>query len=189
MVYGVTQYAFTDGEVDKYDPIQNEQYLFTNVSFNNISVQRIAALGNPNTDIVNTSGDEIDGSNLIANDLLHCYLDNYADLQENTLSGNGGVIDSNCGSIGDYDYTANQPADLADEASALDSTILDIYCTAMNAPPGSKYYNGWTDSSGIYHSGCNAVVTPQISDDIGHFRQYILDVHVMKDYMSLTTNQ
>jgi hypothetical protein len=197
VVYGITQYAFTDNELGKYDPIANEQYLFTNlVTFNGKTTQRIANLGNPNTAAVNTSGDELDSSgNLQTSDLLHCYLDSYSDLQEVTKLGTG--IDTNCYvpggyNLGDYDYTTNPPLDASGQDAALDSTIVNIYCTALGAPPtpGDKYYSpGWYDSKGVWHNGCAIVMPPQVNDDIGHFRQYILDVHVMKDYMSLTTSQ
>lgn len=175
---GITQYAFTDSALDKYDPIANEQYLFTNVSYGGNSVQRIAALGNPNTATLNLSGDEVDSSgNSVTNDLLHCYLDSYADLQEVTTLGTG--IDTNCYvagvyDLGDYDYETNTPVSATEQDAALDNTIVGIYCNALNAAGNPK---------------CLTKVAPQVNDDIGHFRQYILDVHVMKDYMSLTTNQ
>jgi len=177
-VYGITQYAFTDSEIAKYDPLVNENYLFGSVTFQKNSVRRIDALGNPNTATVNTSGDELNSTGSLGTmDLLHCYKDSYTDLQLNT-----GGVDNNCGLIGDYDYNANTPTDPSSQATALDNTIVNIYCTALGAPPGSALYSDAT-------TGCRTVVSGQVSDDIGHFRQYILDVHVMSDYTSLTTAQ
>ena len=187
---GITQYAFTDAEVGQYDPIANEAYLFKPVTFkdqaakiNAVIPNRITALGNPNTDLLNGSGDEVDSTGtLITSDLLHCYVDSYSDLVEAQPLGSG--IDTNCYdsgiySFGDYDYTADPPADAATVDSALDSTIAQIYC-----------YDLLNHTVSITLTPlCIQYVNPQVKDDIGHFRQYILDVHVMKDYEGLVTNQ
>jgi hypothetical protein len=199
---GVTQYAFTDSELGQYDPISNEAYLFTPVTFvdkldniNAMVAHRIDALGNPNTDLLNGSGNEVDSSgNLITDDLLHCYVDNYVDLQENTLTGAGGTPSSGISiaqdcmipgsngnySLGDYDYTTNTPADASTIDSTLDTTIASIYCYHL------LYPNNLTVT---ILPKCMQQIVSQVKDDIGHFRQYILDVHVMKDYEGVLTNQ
>ena len=188
---GVTQYAFTDSSTDKYDPLGNENYLFSNVTFDGKSARRIDMLGNPNTVSVDTNGDEV-GSN---SDLLHCYIDGFTQLQEAQSTSPGSGIDTNCYvagvyALGSYDYNDSTPASPDQVDSTLDNTIVNIYCTALGAPPGSKYFSpGWYDSNGVWHVGCAIIMPPQIIDDIGHFRQYILDVHVMKDYKSLMTTQ
>ena len=55
--YNITQYAFTDSETNKYDPVLNEQYLFSTISFDGQSARRIDMLGNPNTYTDSPSGD------------------------------------------------------------------------------------------------------------------------------------
>lgn len=200
---GITQYAFTDNEVGQYDPIANEVYLFTPVTFvdkidkvDATIPHRIDALGNPNTYLLNGSGDEVDSSgNLITDDLLHCYVDSYVDLQENTLSGASGTPSSGISiakgcqipsasggtySLGDYDYTTNTPASSSAVDTYLDTTIASDYCYTL------LYPNNLTVT--IFPK-CMQQVGPQVKDDIGHFRQYLVDVHVMKDYEGLVTNQ
>jgi len=189
---GVTQYAFTDSELDQYDPLINEDYLFSNVTYKGVSMQRIAMLGNPNTATVDTNGDEVGSNNApVTSDLLHCYIDGFTELQEAEPTSSpgspnvGSGIDTNCYvrgvfALGNYDYGDSTPANAGQVDSALDNTIIGIYCTAFSNNPSVKKYSA---------SGCQSVVSGQIQDDIGHFRQYILDVHVMKDYTSLMTNQ
>jgi hypothetical protein len=156
--YGITQYAFTDNEVNKYDPISNEQYLFGSVSAGGNSVRRIDALGNPGTYTDSPAGDSNN------NDLMHCYVDSFADIEK--ADPNTGA-DQYCGSVGTYDSDSNSPTNLPS-----DSTIIQIYCNNLGNP-----------------ANCIQEIAPQVNDDIGHFRQYLLDLHVMETYTSLTNKQ
>ncbi|HVC36347.1 MAG TPA: hypothetical protein VNE40_02800 [Candidatus Dormibacteraeota bacterium] len=155
--YGATQYAFMDNEINKYDPVQNEQYLFSNVSVDNNSARRIDILGNPNTYTDNPSGDQNN------NDLLHCFVDSYI-LLADSVDGSTSAAKKFCGNIGTYDIKNDSPSVIPN-----DSTAASIYCSAL-AP---------NDLS------CPDKIAPQLNDEVGHFRQYLLDTHVMTDYTNL----
>lgn len=154
--YDITQYTFTNNELNNwYDPISNEQYLFSNVSADGKSIERINALGNPNTYVESQTGD----TNY--NDLLHCFVDSYTILQ--TVPG----ANNNCGDIGIYD-SAQQPYNNL----PTNQTVVNIYCNALGNP-----------------SNCSSIVQPQINNDLERFRQYLIDLQVVKNYVSLTNNK
>jgi hypothetical protein len=157
--YSATEYGFTDGQVDQYDPVANEQYLYTDIPGSNPAVTRIAALGNPSNDTYSSSaGEEVDSSGSpVTNDLLHCFIDGYTQLQEGSTPN----IDNNCGDMGNYDATT-PPASLPNN-----QTVIQIY--------------------GQYSSD-NSDITQTVNknDDFNRFRQYILDTDIMNNYMELT---
>jgi len=159
--YCITKYAFSDSEVSKYDPVGNEQYLFGTLSYGGKTMKRIDMLGNPNTYQPSAAGDPNN------NDLLHCFVDGYSVLS-NKSGSSGSAVRKYCGSIGTYDFNNDHTVVPGDD------TVAKIYCQAL---AGSD-----TDS------GCLSSVASQINDDVTHFREYLLDVHVMSDYESLTNN-
>ncbi len=165
--YNIQQYSFQDNESSKYETFSNEQYLNSNISYGSKSVKRIDVLGNPATYKDSPSGD----SN--TNDLLHCYVDNFSDILQQINS-----ADHNCtppgysfpnGTIGDYDNSNNGSVSTDQYNTALNLEICNMYADALS-----------TSCSNIQG---------QVNDDIGHFRQYILDVSVMNNYVSLGNNQ
>ncbi len=173
--YGIVQYAFNDGEVNQYDPVANEQYLLQDVSYHGNSVSRLTALGNPNTYQDSVQGDTN------TNDLLHCYVDSFAEIMEDNPSfdptmpaqGDPGS-DHNCGAIGMYDYTSASPNNVD---MPNDQTVASIYCLNLDDNAGDQNCIKFLLNSG------------QVNNDVGHYRQYLLDTHVMSDYMSLTNDQ
>ena len=170
--YGVTQYSFSNGSINRYDPISNEQYLFQKITYKGQSARRITMLGNPNTFVNSPAGDPNN------NDLLHCFVDPFSMIEESNPSFNPNVApqndpgaDKNCGVIGMYDYQSN-PISATDMPN--NNTVASIYCSYLNSP----------------NQGCiNYMISKGlVNNDVNHFRQYLLDLHVMKDYMSLMTN-
>jgi hypothetical protein len=190
--YGVTQYGFTDADADKYDPIANEQFLsgfnpkgiisVMTKAHTIITAKRLDMLGDP-TMFPNATDDPS------TTDVLHCFTQTYdgssptADLNPSK----GVPNDPICGSEGSYDYTADTPEPPANTEQPsgnntvmTDTNVVVSYC---------DYLNNKASQQGTSVIACPAQVTPQMNDDITRFRQYILDVHVMDDYTSLTNNQ
>jgi hypothetical protein len=191
--YGIAQYSFQDNEVNKYDIYQNEAYLYKNITYNGKSKTRISMLGDPNQ-YLNVSSKNPDTN---INDLEHCYVDSYSDIIEsnNSLGTNCSVqIDSNnfsqscnlpaesninqgCVTIGDY--SSANISGLSNETftndlnKSLDNQICVIYTTDLE------------NSQNQNNTYCDPGIKAQINDDIGHFRQYILDINVMGNYTAL----
>jgi hypothetical protein len=184
--YGATQYGYANNAETTYDPISNEQYLFSDVSYGGQSANRISMLGNPNTFTNSPAGDTD------FNDLLHCFVDGYTTI--GLSSGTNGDTnnfspgkdatqdaagDKNCGVIGTYDYSGSNidSSDMSTDGNTPGEmpnnyTIASIYCNYLNGD--SNCINT------LLNSG-------QINNDVDHFRQYLIDLHVMNDYTSLTT--
>lgn len=189
--YGITQYGF-DGNENEYDPVANEQYLFSDITYDGQSESRISMLGNPNNFVNSPSGDTDN------NDLLHCFVDGYTQL---LISGSGtgssynftpGTAasqdqgaDENCGVIGTYDYSndgvgssnlstdSNSPSEMPNNYTAA-----SIYCQSL------------LQSSSNNNQQCinSLLASGQINNDVGRFEQYMVDLHVMNDYTSLISN-
>lgn len=193
--YGITEYSFTDSEVDKYDPISNEKYLFTpidiNVNGTTTPVIPITALGNPNTYKPTALPVNTDGSITLGdtnnNDMLHCFVDSFVNIEEANSSPNLSTppyqdpgADQNCGSLGMYDYS-NDNAVSGDTINNLpdDNTAAAVYCESAGVKS--------SDTVGL--AVCINQTAPKLSDDIGRYRQYLLDLNVMNSYKSLTNNQ
>ncbi len=96
--YGFTQYGFNPGDITKYDPISNEQYLFnTTISYGGSTDTLINLLGNPNK-YPNASDDNN------SQDVLHCFTQGYYNTASNTTA------DPICGTMGIFDsQVAPQP--------------------------------------------------------------------------------
>ena len=76
--YDITQYGFTPNQLNNlYNPVSNEQYLYSDVSYNGETASRISLLGNP----VDYPGASTDGN---PNDILHCFTQGFAQ----SVSGN-----------------------------------------------------------------------------------------------------
>lgn len=150
--YCITKYAFSDSEVAKYDPLDNEQYLFGTVTAGGKTARRIDMLGNPNTYIDSPTGDPN------SNDLMHCFVNSYKQFSNTN--------DPYCGSVGKYDFEHDGVV-IPD-----DNTAVSVYCQAL--------VGNSSDNT------CRSQVASQVSDEVTHFRQYLLDTHVMSDYVSLT---
>jgi hypothetical protein len=102
--YDITQYGLSDNQIEQYDPIANEQYLFSPVTPGS-NIRLIDVLGNPNTLTVDSSGNELKSNGQYqTQDLLHCFVDSYSALYQNTQG-----VQSNCNGIGIYDYANNRP--------------------------------------------------------------------------------
>ncbi len=159
--YGITQYAFTDAELAKYsDPVENEQYFLSKISYGGMSASRLAMTGDPNK----FEGSSKDDPN--SEDLLHCFVNgfvNAADESKSPINQDG--PDHICGTLGNYDAAANRPVPITDE------NVAYVYCSYLQ--------------SGSVTEDCKRTIRPQLNDDIGRFRIYLLDVHVMHDYKSL----
>jgi hypothetical protein len=70
--YGWQFYGFTDAEIDKYDPIQNEDFLTQPIP-GHPGVTRLSMLGDP------SHYDPDNGDDPNGNDLLHCFVNKYSD--------------------------------------------------------------------------------------------------------------
>ena len=169
--YNTQEYGLTSQQSTQYDPLQNEQYLFSNVNYQGHSVKRIDALGNPD----GSDGRPIPpNSDNNPNDLLHCFnLGYYTLITDQTYQTNCGVRQN-----GEY-YGIGQIATIPNSTPPTndglpnDSVIAQMYCNTMGVgnDPGCKQY--------LISSG-------QVNNDLGHFEQYILDTNVMANYLSLT---
>ena len=186
--YGITQYGFTRSQASQYPQIANENYLHSNVCYDSKCASRISMLGDPVGFINTPNGDPNN------NDMLHCFVDSYSLIMA-TTSSTGAIqnfapgvpanqdagADHNCGVVGIYDYQSGNinTTNLSTSSSTPsempnDYTAASIYC---------QYLTGSSDSScisGLLSSG-------QISNEIGHYRQYLLDLHVMNDLYTLGT--
>ena len=180
--YGVTQYASSNTTINSYDPIANESYLFSNVSYNGNSESRIQMLGDPNK-ITPITGD------LHQNDMLHCFYDSYSTIY-NAATGNGSTTfnpstsphddlgaDKNCGALGLYnlqdygDNGSNGPIN----GMPNDTTIADIYCHYLNKSASSQCVHALISDG-------------QVNNDLQHYRQYLMDLSVMNNYMSMMSS-
>ncbi len=182
--YNLTQYAISQTNANYYNPIANEQYLFGTVTYDGNSASRIDMLGNPNT--ISPGNDPNN------NDLLHCFYDSYTTIYDATYNSNGNQFnpstpayedigkDHNCGALGLYnlnDYSDNGTSGpiqgLPDE-----TTIASIYCYHLDHNPKNNY-----------HNCMNTLLSDgQINNDLTHFRQYLLDLSVMKNYTSMMSS-
>ncbi|HUC88243.1 MAG TPA: hypothetical protein VMR95_03795 [Candidatus Binatia bacterium] len=159
-------------------------------------VVRIDALGNPNTYTIQPDSD-VNGKPVIGNsvevnttepqwisnpwtmpndnnDLLHCFVDGYTALQEPINDAN-----NNCGGLGSYDATdITQTNTNPYYKLPSGDTAASIYCNV--APPPSLNLKLYSNST------CASMISNQTTNDVNDFRQYLLDVNVMNDYMSLT---
>ncbi len=159
---GITQYGFTSGTINQYNPITNEQYLFSNITYNGKSVRRIDALGNPNTYVDSPSGDPNN------NDLLHCFVDSFYTIEIAAQKTPNQGADQYCHSMGSFDYNGtNNPT-----SQPTNADVIKIYCNALGNP-----------------TGCASGIAPQINNDVGRYRQYLLDTHVMADYTSMINSK
>ncbi len=147
-----------------YPMLENEQYLFSTVSYGDKSVRRIDALGDPAKYVDTIEGDPNN------NDLLHCFVNGY-DKLANLSDNSNEDAKANCGSIGTYDMNEPNPTNLP-----TDDTIAIIYCKAL--------LTGTVSLSDVPR--CVNQVRPQVSDDLNHFRSHLIYVQTMKNYMSLT---
>ncbi len=177
--YGTTQYASSNSTINGYDPIANESYLFSNVTYNGKSEKRIQMLGDPNK-ITPTTGDSS------TNDLLHCFYDSYTTIYSAATGGGATTFnpstpphldpgaDKNCGALGLYnlqdygDNGNNGPID----GMPNNTTIADIYCHYLNGSASSQCVKTLLSDG-------------QINNDLQHYRQYLMDLSVMNNYMSM----
>ncbi len=184
--YSLTQYSMSSNTVNKYDPIANENYLFSKVTYNGNSARRIDMLGNPNT-INAITGDNNN------NDLLHCFIDSYSQIYASAT--NGGTTsfqpstapyldsgaDKNCGALGLYnlnDYSDNGNNGPI-QGLPNEQTIAAIYCKHLDSIQSE---NDPKCINTLLNDG-------QVNNDLGHFREYLLDLNVMNNLISLGTSK
>ncbi len=137
---------------ENYDPIANEAYLLSPVSYGGSKPETRLQMLGNPMLFPNATPDNS------TTDLLHCFTSNPED---NSLT-NETKPDSICGTEGSYDIANDPPAAIGN------LNVARVYCHAL-APNDS---------------GCptSLQMTDQINDDIGHFRQYLLDTHVMGNF-------
>ena len=182
--YNLTQYSISNNNISKYDPIANANYLFSKVSYGGKSASRITMLGNPNS-LTPVTGDTNYG------DLLHCFIDSYTSIYQGATA-NGTVTfnpsqplyldsgaDQNCGALGLYNLSDYNDNGSNGNITALpnDNTVAAIYCGYLTGSESNQ-----TCINTLLNDG-------QINNDIGHFRQYLLDLNVMNNFTSLTNNK
>ena len=117
--YCITTHALPDKIIDQYDPIENEKYLFSKISYGGKDVRRIDALGNINTYQDGPSGDANN------DDLLHCFVDPHPMLMY-LSDGTNDDARKNCGTIGNYDLNYDDPT-----IRPTVDTLAGIYCKAL----------------------------------------------------------
>ena len=163
--YGFTQYGFNN--VTKFDPLENEQYLDSTISFGGKSATRLSLLGDPNKYNDANMGTNPDTS---TTDLLHCFLQPYNGGA--TPPANDNTPQPPCESLGNFDMNQDTPKPI----TAYD--VAWVYCSGLGFPP--------SDSG----NGCMNYMQKEAAqgDDVDRFTQYIMDTHVMSDLTSLTTN-
>jgi hypothetical protein len=96
---------------DKYDMVDNEQYLRGAITVNGKTFKRIDALGDPYTYTDSPSGDPN------TNDLMHCFVDSYAMMADNS---DGNPNQHFCGTLGTFNGKTPVIPD--------SGTIGHIYC-------------------------------------------------------------
>ncbi|HKR82333.1 MAG TPA: hypothetical protein VJR27_05055 [Candidatus Saccharimonadales bacterium] len=164
--YCIITHAYGNSVIDQYDSVQNESYLFGNVSYGGKTVRKIDALGNPNTYQDGPSGDSNN------DDLLHCFVDPHSMLIY-IADGTNDAARKNCGTIGSYDMNFDDPT----KWPTMD-TIAGIYCKAL---VGSD-----TDSS------CKSAVTAQMDtksdndNELMRYCVYLGTAQVTKTFKSMT---
>jgi hypothetical protein len=117
--YCITAHALPDSIIDQYDPVENESYLFSKISYGGKDVRRIDALGNINTYQDGPAGDSNN------DDLMHCFVDPHPMLM-NLSDGTNDAARKNCGSIGSYDMNYDDP-----NSRPTVDTVAGIYCKAL----------------------------------------------------------
>jgi hypothetical protein len=170
--YGFNLNGFTDNEIGKYDPLENEDWLTTPVSLpdgggKTIQVKRIDVLGDPNNFQPTTDPN----SDTNSEDLLHCFENKYVSWkyrkanQQSAEDGTGFGVSGDqtkiCGTVGVIEKVAYQAPD-----------VQYIFC---------HYQKDRTN--------LGATCNPDVTDAIGHFRQYLLDLHIADDIVSLSNDQ
>ncbi len=174
--YGVTTYGLSDSQATKYPIIQNENYLYgsDNLTLPDgsvLSLKRITLTGNPYS-YPNGAADNS------ATDLYHCFSQSFASQSSSSstipLNFSSGNNDPICGSMGSLD-SANDPPHPIGE-----NEVLYAYCHTFAAT---------FVSDTLTEDECVKQLTPQYSDDIGHFSQYILDSAVVHNYYSMMSTQ
>jgi hypothetical protein len=176
--YNLTQYAISSTKQNYYNPIINEQYLFSRVTYEGYSARRIDMLGNPNT--------IFPGEDTNNNDLLHCFYDSYTTIYSATAS-NGNQFnpslptygdpgaDHNCGALGLYNLSDYKDNGASISGLPNEKTIASIYCNYLL---NNTTHNIRTCMSTLLSDG-------QINHDLTHFRQYLLDLSVMRNYTNM----
>jgi hypothetical protein len=159
--YDITQYGFTTNDITKYDPVNNEYYLFhTVVPYQNNSKTLIQLLGNPN----NYPYGSYDNNQ---NDLLHCFaLSPYGQNGQMSSSllwqqqSGQSAPDPICGTMG------NLSTDIPVQPIQASNVASNVICNGMGY--------------GTNNQNCNSTVTNFINqnDIITRYRQYILDDEV-----------
>ena len=151
-------------------------------------------------------------------DLLHCFVDSFVVLEENVSStgsftGNPEGLQTNCGDnnykpsdpdkpyLGNYqnapptdnsfNLLSTTPSDKSIPSLALlNSNIVNMYCQYLNQEAVAAVAANPNASSGPNIAPpCTNQVSGQAPDDIEHYSQYLLDLDVMGNFVSLTNNQ
>jgi len=160
--YGITQYGFTPSEINKYNPIVNEEFLYnTKIRYGSISENLISLLGNPN----NYPNSTNDPSQV---DVFHCFTQGI----EATAAED--KANSICGTMGNFDYTNLTPVPISN------TQVANSFCDQLAS-------TDWTFTD----PGCFGTIYSEIApyDIMSHFRQYILDDEVAGFYTSLDNIQ
>ncbi len=178
--YGITTYGLTDSQITKYEPIQNESYLYQqdhitlhDKNHTTLYLKRITMTGNP----YDFPNGQIDSSPI---DIYHCFSQDFSQpsssssvIPLNFTSSNNDPI---CGSEGSLDYENDTPT----STPISESNMLYAYCQTFK-----KVYS----NDNLTDSDCETQLSSQYNDDIGHFTEYILDSVVTGSYYSMMSTQ
>lgn len=164
IAYGITQYGLPNPT--KYDPIANEIYLNGAITYDGVTATRITMLGNP----LNYPNAIDDTS---SSDVYHCFTQSFDNTANETSLDPNGI----CAGLGNYDYNNLTPSSQTSNNDITDANVAQAYCDYFSNQPGIY---------GFDMSSCLQYMPRQLNNDIGHFTQYIMDVHIINEYDGIT---
>lgn len=162
IAYGITQYGMPDPT--KFDPVANEIYLNSTITYEGVTASRITMLGDP----VNYPNAIDDTSKT---DVYHCFTQPFDNTSNETS------LDPICAGLGNYDYNNLTPTSQTNDNDITDANVAQSYC---------DYISSQTNDPDFTMSSCTQYMSGQMNNDIGHFTQYIMDVHVINEYDEIT---
>lgn len=158
--YHITQYGFNPGQITKYDPISNGQYLHTTtISYAGKTSTLLNLLGDPNN-YPNASEDNS------TDDVLHCFTQGFTKTASETSP------DPICGTMGNFDQAVK-------EVPMSVGNVAVSFCDQLES--------GWQSTDPQCQSNIESM--PQMNDILTRFRQYLLDDEVTGYYANLVNNK
>ena len=154
--YGFTQYGFTPGQATKYDPFNNEQFLFhTSITYNKRTKTLISLLGDPNK-YPNAANDPN------KEQILHCFTRSFLNPSNETSVSSSNI----CGSMGNFNYNQVSPQPIGITQVAIS------FCEEFQAKHPNKCQ-------------VKIASMPVLNNIMVRYRQYLLDDQVMGYLKSL----